>query len=99
MITLPNGLALRLLALLIRLAEKAKSSSSPLIVFGQTPLSFYIAHFYVLAACAFASFHEASSLEGGYLFWPAVLAAPYPAGARYRRFKISKPRESLWRLF
>jgi uncharacterized membrane protein YeiB len=93
------GLALLLLALLIRLPEKVKSPASPLIVFGQTPLFFYIAHFYLLAACAFGFFREASSLEGAYLVWAAVLAALYPICAWYRRFKMSRPRESLWRLF
>lgn len=97
--TMSLGLALLLLALLIRLPEKVKSPASPLIVFGQTPLFFYIAHFYLLAACAFGFFREASSLEGAYFVWAAVLAALYPICAWYRRFKMSRPRESLWRLF
>ena len=97
--TISLGIDLLLLALLIRLPAKLKSEQSPLIVFGQTPLFFYLAHFYLLTICAFAFFREAASLERAYLVWAAVLVALYPACAWYRRFKMSKPGESLWRLF
>ncbi|MBI3679937.1 MAG: DUF1624 domain-containing protein [Acidobacteria bacterium] len=93
------GIALLLLALLIRLPEKVKSEQSPLIVFGQTPLFFYLTHFYLLTICSFVFFREAASLEGAYLVWAAVLVALYPVCAWYRRFKMTRPRESLWRLF
>ena len=93
------GLDLLLLALLVRLPEKLKSERSPLIVFGQTPLFFYVAHFYLLAVCAFVFFREPASLQGAYLMWAVALVALYPVCAWYRRFKMSKPKESLWRLF
>ena len=91
------GINLLLLALFTRL--NIKSERSPLIVFGQTPLFFYIAHFYLLAACAFAFFREPSSLEGAYAVWVLALAALYPLCAWYRKFKLAKPRASLWRMF
>jgi len=97
--TMSLGLGLLLLALLIRLPEPVKSDRSPLIVFGQTPLFFYVAHFVLLAVCAFAFFGEPASLEGAYLVWAVLLVALYPLCAWYRRFKMTKPRESLWRLF
>lgn len=93
------GINLLLLAALTRLPEVLKSDRSPLIVFGQTPLFFYILHFYVFAACAHLFFGEASSLEGMYLVWLAVLAFLYPICLWYRSFKMGKPRESIWRLF
>jgi uncharacterized membrane protein len=93
------GLDLLLLALLIRLPGQVLSERSPLIVFGQTPLFFYFAHFHLLALCGFVSFREAASLEGAYVVWVAALCALYPLCAWYRRFKMAKPRESLWRLF
>jgi uncharacterized membrane protein len=97
--TMSLGLGLLLLALLIRLPESVKSPQSPLVVFGQTPLFFYLAHFYLLAACAFAFYREPSTLEGMYPVWAAVLVVLYPVCAWYRKFKMTKPRESLWRMF
>jgi uncharacterized membrane protein len=97
--TLSLGTDLLLLALLIRLPASWKSQRSPLIVFGQTPLFFYIVHFYLLMALGFAFFKEAASLQQTYLVWAVVLAALYPVCVWYRRFKMGKPPESLWRLF
>ena len=97
--TMSLGLDLLLLAILLRLPEKLLAVRSPLIVFGQTPLFFYLAHFWLLALCSFAFFREAASLEVAYIVWAAVLVALYPVCARYRSFKLGKPRESLWRMF
>lgn len=97
--TMSLGLGLLLLAALVRLPQAFKSERSPLIVFGQTPLFFYLAHFYLLFLWAIVFFREAASLEGAYAVWAAVLVLLYPVCAWYRRFKMSKPRESLWRLF
>jgi uncharacterized membrane protein len=93
------GVDLSLLALLMRLPESWKSSRSPLIVFGQTPLFFYLVHFYVLAAFGLFAFKEAAPLEMAYVMWAVVLILLYPVCLRYRTFKMSKPPESLWRLF
>lgn len=93
------GLGLLLLDLLIRLPEKVKSENSPLIVFGQTPLLFYVTHFYLLGALGFVLFREPASLEVTYVVWLAIFLPLYPVCAWCRRFKLSKPRESIWRLF
>lgn len=97
--TMSVGIGLLLLALLIRLPRPVTSERSPLIVFGQAPLFFYITHFYLLTALAFLFFREASSLEGAYVVWAGVLMALYPACAWYRGFKLAKPAGSVWRLF
>jgi uncharacterized membrane protein len=98
--TMAVGLNLLLLALLTRLPDKVKSVRSPLIAFGQTPLFFYLAHFHLFNLCAFAFFRtEAASLEGAYVVWAVALVALYPVCAWYRKFKLSKPPESLWRMF
>lgn len=93
------GLDLLLLGLLVRLPDAVKSARSPLVVFGQTPLFFYLAHFYLLGLIGWVVYREASSLEHMYLVWAFVLAVLYPVCVRYREFKMSKPAESLWRLF
>ncbi|MDX2151384.1 MAG: heparan-alpha-glucosaminide N-acetyltransferase domain-containing protein [Bryobacteraceae bacterium] len=97
--TIAIGLNLVLLWVLAKLPTAVRGPRSPLVVFGQTPLFFYLAHFYALAASAFLLFGEAGSLELAYAVWAAVLVALYPVCAWYRRFKMGKPRESLWRMF
>lgn len=97
--TMSVGIGLLLLTLLLRLPQLSNSPRSPLIVFGQTPLFFYLAHFYLLTAGAFIFYREASSLQGAYLAWIIVVILLYPVCLRYRDFKMSKPRDSLWRLF
>lgn len=92
--TMSVGLDLLLLTLLFRLP-----TIKPLVVFGQTPLFFYLAHFYLLAAIAFAFFRKAAPLEAIYPVWVFVVMALYPVCLWYRGFKSSKPPESLWRLF
>jgi len=97
--TMSLGIGLLLLALLMRLPRKVRSEYSPLMVFGQTPLFFYLAHFSLLTLCAFVFFGEAASLEGAYGMWVAVVVALYPLCLWYRGFKMGKSRDSLWRLF
>lgn len=97
--TMSVGIDLLLLWVLIQLPAWWKSERSPLIVFGQTPLFFYLAHFWALTACAFAFFGEAGSLQMAYVMWMTVLAGLYPVCVWYRRFKAGKPAESMWRLF
>lgn len=93
------GLDLLLLALLIKLPEVWKHERSPLIVFGQTPLFFYLAHLYLLFLCGLVFFPAAASLEFTYVVWALALVALYPVCLRYRTFKLSRPAESLWRMF
>jgi uncharacterized membrane protein len=97
--TMSVGILLIILAGLVRAPEWLKSERSPLIVFGQTPLFFYIAHFLLLGVLEFAFFRTPSSLEGCYAVWVLVLVLLYPVCAWYRRFKMGKARESLWRVF
>lgn len=90
------GIDLLLLAGLLRWPDRWLA---PLVVFGQTPLFFYLTHFYVFAALALVFFREPASLEGAWLMWAVVLGLMYPACAAYRRFKLAKPPDSLWRMF
>lgn len=85
--------------LLLLAALRNVSARSPLIVFGQTPLFFYLAHFYLLAILGLTVFREAGSLQMAYVMWAVVLVALYPVCRWYQQFKLTKPAESLWRLF
>lgn len=93
------GLDLLLLALLARAPRWATARRSPLTVFGQAPLFFYVLHFALLVALAFAFFRTPGSLHTAWLVWALILPPLYFLCDRYRDFKFSKPRESLWRLF
>ncbi|HXJ44182.1 MAG TPA: heparan-alpha-glucosaminide N-acetyltransferase domain-containing protein [Bryobacteraceae bacterium] len=97
--TMSVGIDLLLLWVLMRLPKKLLGERSPLIVFGQTPLFFYLAHFYLLFVFALALFHEAGSLEMAYVMWVVALLVMYPVCLAYRGFKAGKPTESFWRLF
>ncbi len=97
--TISVGVDLLLLAALMRLPEKLLSPKSPLMVFGQTPLFFYITHFYVLAVIGLTLFPEAAPLEVTYAVWLVLLALMYPLCNWYRSFKMQKPPASFWRLF
>lgn len=88
------GANLILLALVARIPDKR-----PLVVFGQTPLFFYIGHFYLLFVIGYTLFPEAASLETMYVVWAVVIVALYPVCAWYGRFKLSKPPDSIWRMF
>ena len=97
--TMSIGLNLLILALLLKAPAKVKSDGSPLTVFGQTPLFFYVAHFYLLLAIAFLFFREPSSMGTMYMVWAIVLVLLYPVCGMYRRFKLSRPASSAWRMF
>lgn len=92
------GVGLLVIGLLGLAPASWKDSRSPLIVFGQTPLFFYVAHFCLFIAFAFAFFREAGTLKTAYAMWVVVVVLLYPPCEWYRRFKLNKPRESLWRM-
>jgi uncharacterized membrane protein len=97
--TLFLGVDLLLLGVLARLPERWRAAASPLIVFGQTPLFFYLAHFYLLVGIALLFFRKAGSLAEAYGVWVLVLVLLYPACVWYRGFKMRKEQESMWRMF
>ncbi len=94
--TMSVGIDLVLLGLLSRFRH---ADNSPLLVFGQTPLFFYVVHFYLLIPMGLMFFRKAAPLGMTYVVWLVVLAIMYPLCRWYRGFKNTKPEESLWRMF
>lgn len=97
--TLSVGVNLLLLAAIQRLPAALQSPRSPLMVYGQTPLFFYLTHFYLLAAIGILFFPIAPPLAASYAIWLLALVLLYPLCLFYRAFKSSQPQQSFWRLF
>lgn len=78
----------------------------PAIVFGRTPLIFYVVHFYwvQLIACVIYAFQGSTGHGGVPLLWIIplwlfiVLPPLYPMCVKYGKFKNSTSPDSLWRL-
>jgi uncharacterized membrane protein len=70
-----------------------------LIVFGQAPLAFYIAHLWLFAVIGAVAFRQGTGYAAVYLIWITGLVPLYWLSKRYRDFKMSKPAESFWRFF
>lgn len=89
------GLMAIILGLLIRLeaAGSVVSRNGPVLVFGQTALFFYLAHFCVLAALRLVL--ERGSLEQTYWITALVLLILYPICRIYRSLKWRHPQSLL----
>lgn len=89
------GLMAIIFTLLIRLesVKSAINSSGPVLVFGQTALFFYLAHFCVLAVLRLVL--ERGSLEQTYWITLLVLVILYPICRIYRALKWRHPRSLL----
>ncbi len=73
-------------------------TKTPLLVYGQTALFFYIAHLYVYAVMGWP-FPSGAALWVVYIAWMLGLIILYFLCKRYRSFKNAKPLDSLWRFF
>lgn len=89
------GLMAIVLSLLMRLEliNKAVNPNNPVLVFGQTALFFYLAHFAVLTALK--TLFERGSLEQTYAITLLVLVILYPVCRIYRSLKWRYPQSLL----
>ena len=102
----PPSLAFLLLAIggnalllgALHVAGAALERARPLLVFGRTPLFFYVIHLYVYGTIGLA-YPGDTSLLGMYPFWLIGLGVMFPLCARYEHFKRGRRGDSLWRLF
>lgn len=73
---------------------------SPLIVFGMTPLFFYLAHLYLYGFIGRTFFPKGTdSIPAMYPYWLLGLVILYPLCYAYGAFKQTRAPDSLWRFF
>src|SRR5262249_1287165 len=98
-LTLTLGVDLLLLALVARAGDRIRRWGQPLLVFGRSPLFFYIAHLYLYGLIGLALGARGTGIVRMYPFWLLGLAILYPLSWLYGRFKHKRAPESVWRLF
>jgi uncharacterized membrane protein len=76
----------------------ARRAKAPLLVFGRTPLFFYVVHLYLYAAIGLLVGPQGTGIALMVPVWLAGLIVLYPICRRFDAFKQSTPSESLWRL-
>lgn len=72
---------------------------SPLMVFGTTPLFFYLAHLYLYGFIGRTFFPNGTGIPAMYPWWIVGLIILYPLCWMYRKFKNAQPPDSVWRFF
>lgn len=93
------GLDLVLLWLLHRLGDSIGRLGRVLLVYGQAPLFFYIAHFYLFGTAGMTVFQKQPAPQRLlYPLWLAGCAALYYPCLKFRDFKQRQPAGSLWRM-
>jgi uncharacterized membrane protein len=94
------GACLLVLWMFSRIGPGLKQWGKPLMVYGRTPMFFYLAHLYLYALVGLLTASRAEgSLPFMYLIWLAGLVILYPACLWYGRFKAGTRSDSIWRLF
>lgn len=90
---------LLLLAAFERMGVWASRLGRILLVFGQAPLAFYIAHLWLFAVVGMVWFRQGTGYAVVSAIWLAGLVPLYFVTRRYRAFKMAKPADSGWRYF
>jgi uncharacterized membrane protein len=98
-LALTLGVDLLLLALLARFGAALGRWGHPLLVFGRSPLFFYVAHLYLYGLIGLALGPRGTGIPRMYPFWLLGLAILYPLCWLYGRFKQRQAPGSVWRLF
>jgi uncharacterized membrane protein len=97
-IFLTLGIDLLLLAAFVRI-ESGVRRWNPLVVFGSSPLFFYIAHLYLYKVIGETFYPRGTQLLSMYPLWLGGLVILYPLCWLFGRFKQRQPLNSLWRFF
>jgi uncharacterized membrane protein len=89
-----TGVNLILLNGFHRVREKAQKTLKPLVVFGCSPLFFYVLHLYLYGVIGLVFAPQGTSLPVMYLFWILGLALLYPVCRWYGRIKTQQSTNS-----
>lgn len=92
------GVDLLMLGLLARAGDGLAAWGQPLLVFGRSPLLFYIAHLYLYGLIGLAIAPAGMPIARMYPFWLAGLVVLYFVCVWYDRFKRRQSLDSPWRL-
>ncbi len=89
--------------IVLDLLERARPNATRLgqfvMVFGQAPLAFYLAHLWLFAIIGAVGFRRGTTYQVVYLIWLAGLIPLYWFTRWYRDFTRTKPADSVWRFF
>jgi uncharacterized membrane protein len=98
-VLLTLGVDLLLLSLLARAGAALGRWAQPFLVFGSSPLFFYIAHLYLYGLIGLVLGSRGVGIARMYPYWLLGLAILYPLCWMYGRFKRGRAPDSVWRLF
>jgi uncharacterized membrane protein len=96
---LTMGVNLTILGLLARAGEKHRQFLQPLLVFGRTPLFFYLTHLFLYAGHGRWLTPGGTSIPQMVPCWLLSLLALYPLCLGYGRLKLRQPTNSILRFF
>jgi len=96
---LTMGINLLIMGLFARASDKLRRFFQPLIVFGRTPLFFYLFHLFLYAGLGLWLTPNGTSIPKMYLYWLLGLLILYPLCLWYGKLKHRQPTNSILRFF